>query len=263
MRLLILSDLHLEVWGEQLPTINLCLSNPDVVVLAGDIHTRARAPAWASRAFPNIPVIYIAGNHEFYGETIESAVDKLLYTCEAYTNVHFLNCSEHFVSGIRFLGATLWTDFDLLGSEKKAVAMSEVGRSMNDYHRIRVTTDAYRKLRPSDTARLHVKQREWLARKLDEPFSGRTVVVTHMAPSRRSITQEHAKDLVSSAYSSNLDALVKKADVWIHGHTHTSFDYHVGKCHVVANPLGYLMRGGHSENKSFNPNFVIRLDAGE
>lgn len=132
---------------------------------------------------------------------------------------------------------------------------------MNDYQRIRVATAGYRKLHPQDTARLHAAQRAWLQEKLDEPFTGRTVVVTHMAPSMRSVAPEYAADPVSAAFASNLDDLVAKANVWIHGHTHSSFNYEVQGCRVVANPLGYLMRNGGAENEDFDPNFIVQLES--
>ncbi|MCD2516729.1 metallophosphoesterase [Massilia sp. G4R7] len=259
MRLLVLSDLHLEVWREHAPRIDPSVSKPDVIVLAGDIHTKARGPAWASNTFPNIPVLYVAGNHEFYGETIEQVKADMVRESQLYRDVHYLDCEEYVLGKIRFLGATLWTDFLLFGSDRQMDAMSDATAVMNDYQRIRMATANYRKLRPQDTTQLHAEQRMWLNRKLDEPFDGRTVVISHMAPSMRSVTPVYASDPVSAAFASNLDDMVMMADLWIHGHTHTSFDYQIGKCRVVANPLGYITRGGGPENQSFDPNFVVEL----
>ena len=260
MRLLVLSDLHLELWGERAPRFEVCASKPDIVILAGDIHSRARAPAWAAESFPGLPVIYIAGNHEYYGEAIEKAGDEIVHECDLHEHIHYLDCDEHILGGIRFLGATLWTDFSLFGPDCKPRVMSLSQGQMNDYQRIKVAAKGYKKLQPQDTAQLHSKHKAWLGSKLDQPFAGHTVVVTHMAPSMRSITPEHAEDPVSGAFASNLDDLVSKADVWIHGHTHASFDYQIKQCRVVANPMGYRMRNGRPENDDFDPNFVIQLD---
>jgi predicted phosphodiesterase len=263
MRLLILSDLHLEVWREQAPQFDTSVSKPDIVILAGDIHTKGRAPAWAAETFEDLPVLYIAGNHEFYGETIEEAGDELRNECARFPNIHYLDCGEYVKNGVRFLGATLWTDFALFDPARTRSAMLDARAVMNDYQRIRVAAAGYRKLHPQDTVRMHVRQRNWLDRKLSVPFAGRTIVLSHMAPSMLSVPQQYASDPVSAAFASNLDDLVEKADVWIHGHTHTSFDYSVGKCRVVANPLGYLMRGGEAENEDFDPNFVVQLNEDE
>jgi predicted phosphodiesterase len=260
MRLLVLSDLHLELWGERAPQFDVCISKPDIVILAGDIHSHARAPAWAAESFPDLPVLYVAGNHEYYGEAIEKVEDEIVRECDLHEHVHYLDCDEYILGGIRFLGATLWTDFFLFGPDCKSRVVSQSQRQMNDYQRIKVAARGYKKLQPQDTAQLHSKHKTWLAGKLEQPFAGHTVVVTHMAPSMCSITPEYAEDLVSGAFASNLDHLVSKADVWIHGHTHASFDYQIKQCRVVANPMGYRMRNGRPENDDFDPNLVIQLD---
>lgn len=259
MRLLVLSDLHLEVWRDFAPRFDTAASQPDVVVLAGDIHTKARAPAWAAQIFPDTPVLYVSGNHEFYGEALDRMGETIRLECAKYSNVHYLDCDEYVLKGVRFLGVTLWTDFLLFGSDLMRDVMMDAGRVMNDYQRIRVASAGYRKLRPLDTAQLHVEQRSWIERKLGESFPGPTVVISHMAPSRQSVVVEYASDPVSGAFASNLDELVRLATVWIHGHTHTSLDYRVGQCRVVANPLGYMMRGGHPENDNFDPKFIVEL----
>lgn len=260
MRLLVLSDLHLEVWRDHLPRIDASISRPDVVILAGDIHTNFRAAYWAAESFPGLPVVYVAGNHEFYGEAIEKAGEEIAQECARHPNMHYLDCGEYIYGGTRFLGATLWTDFALFSPDRKWSSMLDARIVMNDYQRIRVANAGNRKLHPQDTARLHAAQRAWLQEKLDEPFPGRTVVVTHMAPSMRSVAPKYAADPVSAAFASNLDDLIVKANVWVHGHTHTSFNYEVEGCRVVANPLGYLMRNGCAENEDFDPNFIVQLE---
>lgn len=260
MRLLVLSDLHLEIWRDFVPRFDTKVSKPDVVILAGDIHTKARAPAWAAQTFPDIPVLYVSGNHEFYGETIDRLITAIRVESEKYSNVHYLDCDEYVLRGVRFLGVTLWTDFLLFGLDRRRDVMADSGRVMNDYQRIRIASEGYRKIRPQDTAQLHAEQKSWLQRKLEEPFPGPTVVITHMAPSRRSVAPKYASDPVSAAFASDHDELVCMATLWVHGHTHTSFDYVVGQCRVVANPLGYMMRGGQAENDDFDPNFIVDLN---
>lgn len=259
MRLLVLSDLHLEVWRDFVPRFDTAARRPDVVVLAGDIHTKARAPAWAANTFPDIPVMYVSGNHEFYGEALDRMGQAIRLECAKHPNLHYLDCDEYVLQGVRFLGVTLWTDFLLFGSDLRCDVMADAGKVMNDYQRIRLASAGYRKLRPADTAQLHAEQRAWLEGKLSEPFTGPTVVITHMAPSRQSVAPEYASDPVSGAFASDLDDLVRQATLWVHGHTHTSFDYPFGQCRVVANPLGYMKRGGQAENDDFDPNFIVEL----
>jgi len=259
MRLLILSDLHLEQWRGPTLSVELTMSRPDAVILAGDIHNGASAVSWAEENFHELPVLYVHGNHEAYGSDIESAQCETAAACAATGNVHFLNSSEYRIDDVRFLGTTLWTDFNLFGSQNRSLSMKASEDVLADYKRIRLGADGSRMLCPADTAGIHAEQRAWLEKKLDEPFSGKTVVVTHMSPSPNSVAPRYEKDLVSGAFASNLDALVTKADVWVHGHTHDSFDYTIGKCRVVCNPRGYLLRSGVGENPQFDPNFIVEI----
>lgn len=256
MRLLILSDLHHELWREFAPRIDPARSRPDAVILAGDIDSGARGVAWAERTFPGLPVFYVHGNHEGYGHDLDTVQLEMEAASQAAGNVLVLNCGEQIIGNVRFLGATLWTDFRLFGDDTRHAAMQECEALMNDYRRIGLAAKS-RKLNASDTAQFHARQRHWLERKLDQPFAGKTVVVTHMAPSMRSVAGRFRTMPVSAAYASRLESLVERADLWVHGHMHTSFDYTVGKCRVLCNPCGYMTRGGTPENPRFDPDFIV------
>ncbi|KAF1048620.1 MAG: 3',5'-cyclic adenosine monophosphate phosphodiesterase CpdA [Herbaspirillum frisingense] len=259
MRLLILSDLHLEVWRENAPAIRPELSRPDAVILAGDIDKPERALAWAETKFAGLPVIYVSGNHEGYGRTWEGALRELRRQAASASNVRVLDRGETVIGGVRFLGATLWTDYALFGEDKKDAAMTAAAPVMLDYRRIEVEDGGRHMMTPGDTVRLHQADLAWLKDKLDTPFEGRTVVVTHMSPSLRSVAPRYAQDLVSAAFSSNLDALAERADLWVHGHTHDSFDYRIGRCRVVCNPCGYVRRDGGQENPHYNPDLIVEI----
>jgi predicted phosphohydrolase len=241
------------------------ISRPDVVILAGDISTGDRAVNWAAETFPGIPVLYVAGNHEFYGNTIQAVEADLAAACQASKSVRFLNRNEVILDGIRFLGCPLWTDFTLFGIDKRQAAMLAAEKSMLDYERIRIIRHGhYAKLRAADTRRLHAEQRAWLAHALSAPFPGKTVVITHMAPSMRSVAERYASDPVSAGFASNLDDLAEKADLWVHGHMHGSFDYETNGCRVVCNPLGYPKRNQireflGAENPAFDANFIVEI----
>ena len=259
MRILLLSDLHHELWRENAPVIDPVASRPDIVILAGDIDTGAKAVTWAAATFAGIPVLYVHGNHEAYGRNLDATQDDIAAACAASGNVHFLDCGEYIAGSVRFLGATMWTDFCLYGDDSRAAAMRAAEAVMNDYRRIRLAKKGYRKLRAPDTAGYHTLHKGWLATKLDEPFDGLTVVITHMAPSMQSVVGQYANDLISAAYASRLEDLAHKANLWVHGHMHDSFDYTIGDCRVVTNPCGYIRRDGSPENERFDPNFVIEL----
>lgn len=242
---------------------NLVLPDPaeyDIVVLAGDIHSHTHAIHWAARTFPK-PVVYVPGNHEFYGAHYQGLLAELRKCAAGYPHLHLLYNDAIEIDGVRILGAILWTDFMLHGS-----ALGMVGRcqhdakhGMPDFRIIRFHGGGL--LSPKDTVRLHRESGAFLAEALNTPFDGPTVVVTHHLPSMRSVADRFKRELMSAAFASNIDHLVTKADLWVHGHTHDSFDYRIGKCRVVCNPRGYPDRlKNRYENPDFNPAKIVALD---
>lgn len=269
MKILVLSDLHLE-FGTFVVPLEI---DYDVVILAGDIAVPgSKAVRWAARASTfgrASDVLFVAGNHEFYGQCIETERAAMQRTSDP--RVHVLDGSEVVIQGVRFLGCTLWTDFALriqtpwgLVSDP-AKAMHESGMAMNDYQVIRMQADSdgtrRRPLTPEHTLALHRAQRAWLESKLAEPFDGSTVVITHHAPHRNSVASEYESDWVSAAFVSELpDELFDVPVLWVHGHTHASLDYRVRGCRVVCNPRGYLQpRSGEPENEQFDPGLVMEI----
>ncbi|WP_207776441.1 metallophosphoesterase [Stenotrophomonas sp. SPM] len=203
MRILVLSDLHRELWSasdasrrhfleHSQPDLATC--KPDAVVLAGDIDTGDRAVQWAAKSFSGTPVIYVAGNHEGYGHSIDRVEGKIRDACSKNPGVHFLNGNQVVIDDVRFLGATLWTDMMLHGRDHYPDVFRAAGQQMNDYKRIRIGSAGFRKLRPADTCLWHAQQRSWIEQRLAEPFEGKTVVVTHMAPSAKSIPTTTSKN---------------------------------------------------------------------
>jgi predicted phosphodiesterase len=233
VRIHVLSDLHLEFAPFTPPSVDA-----DVVVLAGDVHPGLRGLAWAAVQWPDRPVVLVPGNHEFYGHTYQALVRKLEARAASLSpHVHVLSDRAVVVDGVRFLGATLWTDFALLGAAP--VGMAAAQTEMSDFRRIRVEP-RYGKARPTDAVLWHHRSTRWLRERLHEPHAGPTVVVTHHAPSRRSLNPLYS-DPVASAYASNLDALVEESRVplWVHGHTHHCVDYRLGTTRVLSNQRGY------------------------
>lgn len=251
MRIWILSDLHLELdpWAPPEGVV------ADVLVLAGDIHRGTRAIKWMKTFREALPdnIIYVAGNHEHYREILPRALREL--RAARLLGLHFLENSSVVIAGVRFLGATLWSDCQILGDK---TATLRCARYMNDYRAIRTSSST--ELSPTDTCKWHEISRAWLARNLDEPFDGPTVVVTHHAPSLRSISAEYKEDPGTGFFASNLESLLDaRATLWIHGHTHASCDYTHCGTRVVANPAGYLRPSGVRENLDFAPRLVVEL----
>lgn len=241
---------------------DLALPNPDrydVVVLAGDIHRHTHAIHWAAAKFSK-PVICIAGNHEFYGAHLHGLTAELRKCAAQYDHVHLLDNDAIVIDGVRILGAVLWTDFMLFGKDRGTIGqcLTEAKHGMYDFRQIRFL--AGRWLSPVDTIRLHRISTAFLAETLATPFDGPTVVVTHHLPSMQSVADRFKKDFLSAAFASNLDHIVAKADAWIHGHTHDSFDYRIDKCRVVCNPRGYPDRlKNRYENPAFDSAKIVEI----
>ena len=250
MRLWILSDLHLEFGPLVLPDVRA-----DIVVLAGDVHKGRRGLDWIRARFPDTPVVYVLGNHEYYGEAMPRLREKLEREA-ADTNVHLLENRAVTLGGVEFLGSTLWTDFLLHGDRRHAEIEANV--RMSDYRAIRMSPE-FRRLRPADTAARHGASRRWLEQALAEAPAGPRVVVTHHAPSARSLDPRSAWQLVSAAYASHLDELVagSRAALWVHGHTHFPVDYRVGETRVLSNPRGYP----DEAVKAFDAGLVVEIPA--
>jgi len=254
MKLHILSDLHLGYSGFERPR-----NDADVVILAGDVARPRDAVAWAQRF--DRPVLYVPGNHEFYGSSLEDAAFELERQ-SAGTCVRVLANAEIVIDRVRFLGTTLWTDFALFGDgEKRAAAMTEAQKLMRDFSRIRVDAASGRLFSPDDSAALFERDARWLAARLDTPHDGPTVVISHHAPSRRSIHARFAGSLLNAAFVSDAERLLggDRVQLWIHGHTHDSFDYLVDGTRVVCNPRGYA-KDGVNENPRFDPHLLIEVE---
>lgn len=249
MKLHVLSDLHTEFEGFTIPK-----TDADLLVLAGDIGVKLNGLEQALKT-SKIPVVYVVGNHEYYGAAIPKLTIELQDAARG-SQVHFLENDEFIFQNVRFLGCTLWTDFEILGLEHRNLAMWDAEQKMTDYRLIRLSPK-FSRLRPVDTAGFHFASLKWLKRQLEIPFDGRTVVVTHHAPSAKSFNPKYQSDLLSAAFASNLEPLMDefKIDLWIYGHTHHNADFVHGSTRILSNQRGYP----GERIPGFNPNLVIEI----
>ena len=276
MKIRVLSDLHLECDEPEA----IAHVDADLVILAGDIHNHAEGIRWAAETFgTDVPVVYVPGNHEYYDGDFSALEVAMRDAASGVENVHYLN-NDTLIDREgrwRVLGTTLWTDFELFGASEEAVATSIAAaeKVMLDFRGpIQVTWPSGagasatadtqgnpRLFTAADTLALHRRARTWLARQLAEPFAGKTIVVTHHAPHRASLADRFASDLASAGFISHLTDLVgPPVDVWIHGHTHTPFDYVANGTRVVCNPRGYIDHRRHRpENPLFEWDKIVEL----
>ncbi|MBI4860185.1 MAG: metallophosphoesterase [Candidatus Riflebacteria bacterium] len=221
MRLRIYSDLHLETRSFSPPP-----GSYDVVVLAGDVHEGTEGVRWARTAFPETPVVYVPGNHEHYGQTLPEVAPRLREAALG-SSVYVLERQACVVEGVRFLGCTLWSDFDLLHDRGRS-SREAAARGL-DYRAIK-SADGRRFL-PADAARAHKEA------------------------AAESVPPDYLVRPRAAAYASHLDPLVELsgADLWIHGHVHRRCDYWIGDTRVICNPRGV----GDESVDDFDPLFTI------
>lgn len=257
MKLWVFSDLHIDV-NRRFP---FALPNPrpphDAVIIAGDIcQGLAEGVRFISSQSLNIrPVIYVVGNHEFYGHDRHAELANGRAEAAKHPNIHVLERDSAMVDGVEFSGCTLWTDYNYAGMREQARAMHWAARRISDH---RLISDGKSSWSPERALEEHCASRTWLTDQLARTTPHHKVVVTHHAPSRQSVQPRYRDDLLTAAFASDLDSLVAKSKLWVHGHLHASADYRLGACRVVANPRGYV---SIKEDRDFNPALVVDIDA--
>jgi len=207
MKIQIISDIHQEFGME-----NLNFEKADIVILAGDINLGTKGIEWIKNTIKEIPVIYVLGNHEYYKGTYPKTLNKIIESAKN-TNIHVL--------------------------ENKSITIEK--SVMNDYKKIR-RDPSYSKLRTIDIFRIHNKSIKWLEESLTNTKTEKNIIVTHHAPSIKSIPEKYKTDPISSAYASNLEYITEQftPDLWIHGHIHTPCDYKINETRIICNPHGYI-----------------------
>lgn len=263
MKIHLLSDLHLE-FSQYIP--HPAAYTADVVVLAGDVWTKDRGVHMARSMFPDQEVVMVLGNHESYKTDINENIARTRAAAED-TGIHLLENNEVIITAngekIRVLGATLWTDFQLFPGKSRE-CMIDAQQYLNDFRLIR---NGEWNFSPADSVSMHKRTVAWLENKLNEPFDGPTVVVTHHAPSWQSVATRYQNDLLSACFASRLEHLMdgNKVDAWFHGHVHDSMDYSINGTRVMANPRGYNRTGvdGAEENDHFDPDLIIEVTKGK
>ena len=249
----IVSDLHLELDNPFIPPF-MKEDKETVLILAGDIHTGLNVVPWIrslSERFAHI--VYICGNHDFYGNDLKTLPLQLENAFLDISNVHYLHNSIIRLNNIRIIGSTLWTDM----ADKNPLAMFKIQQFMNDYVQIKLNK---RKIRATDIITEFNVARTFIEEELRKPFDGKTVVVTHHAPSYKSVHQRFIHEgQINNAYYSDLDYLFydyENIALWVHGHMHNSFDYKINNSRIICNPFGYH---GYELNPNFDPYFIVEI----
>jgi len=282
MKLQLLSDLHLEANPGFQPEP---AAGADLLVLAGDVgsyQTRHDGsimdePDWGLQRFSPlpqyagwpVPVLFVPGNHEYDALDVDEAHAGLRQACDRL-GITWLERETLEIEGVRWIGTTLWSDFDALGDPNLPGLAAEAakgkahakGKGKSKRHdtdpftyRLQQREKAFRAanfyLSKVDSQRngrlfdaeamraLGLECQDWLHAALQRPFDGPTVVVTHFAPTLHSADPRYGLRPGTAGFCNGLDDWLPLADLWLHGHLHCPQDLQVGRCRIVANPLGY------------------------
>lgn len=251
MQIQLVSDLHNEAHAWQ-PDAGVDYHDT-VLVVAGDISTRSQAGEWLVTVADRYKaVVAVLGNHDYWDSSAENVVGRIRERLRNHPNIHVLDRDTVVIDDTRFVGCTLWTYVP-------PDAQMSVQQTIRDYERIRVAHGQAR-LTVGQVNAWHEKDKAFLAHELAQPFEGTTFVVTHHAPSSRSIDaryKEHAASAhLNNAYHTNLEEWVRPLafDGWVHGHTHHSFDYPFGSGRLICNPRGYWPK---HLNADFDSNLIV------
>lgn len=281
MKIQLLSDLHLEVHPQFVPEP---APDADLLVLAGDIGSYQNdsqvagdnfglerfspLPQWGG--WPT-PVVFVPGNHEYDMQDFDAAHDRLRRTCDRL-GLLWLERETLVLDGVRFVGTTLWSDFDALADHEQCTDLTrrlrlrqKAFRAANFYLAKTGTTRAGTPWLAEPMREQALACMAWLEDALARPFDGPTVAITHFAPSLRSADPRYGLAPGTAGFCNALDHLLPRATLWLHGHLHAPSDYTVQgqqadgtpwQCRVVANPLGYARK---NEQAFFRPQCCITL----
>ncbi len=206
---------------------------------------------------PSAEIVVVAGNHEFFGTTWseELVAGKL---AASRLGVHLLENDTVTIGGLRVIGATLWTDYELLGAALRAPAMRAARRTMIDHSRISWRQEPLQRFLPNQAQIIHRESRAFIERELAKSHDGPTLVLTHHAPCLEAIAPFRYDDVISAAYGSDLLPIIDhyQPDLWVSGHTHFSMNLKRGRTRLISNPIGY-----GDENPFFDPLFHMEIDA--
>ncbi len=275
MKIQLFSDLHLEVHPTWMPTP---APGADVLVLAGDIGSYQTGSLLQDDDFGlarfaplhgwPTPVLFVPGNHEYDGLDFDVAHERLRATCErlgiVWLEREVFHWSAVHEPPVRFVGTTLWSDFDALGPSpddsasgastglltRQLKARDKAFRAANYYLKKTGGTYHGQPMLANVMRRQALVCQDWLTRTLNEPFAGRTVVVTHFAPSLSSADPRYGLTPGTAGFCNALDHLLPQAQLWLHGHLHAPSDYQRAGCRVLANPLGYARKNEQSAFQS-------------
>ena len=256
MKIQILSDLHVEFYSSR--SIPPRVEGTDLVIVAGDTcQGLVKAIGMLRRAFPDVEVATVAGNHEYYGYELPSELEAGRVRAREL-GVHLVENDVASIGRVRVVGCTLWTDYCLFGAGLRDAAIRTAADGMMDHKRIKWRKYPWARFRPQEAALLHAQSRQFLETALSQQHDGPTIAVAHHAVTLDAVAPQFQRSLLSAAYASELLPLVDRHQpaVFVTGHTHVSMRLRRGRTMLVSNPRGYP---GETKKRAFDPAFTMEI----
>lgn len=244
MKIRVMSDLHADpahFYEFELQPLD---SDKDtVLVLCGDVAEQTSGVQLVADIAPRFKhVIWLLGNHEYYNGNIKRTPEKIRAKLDSLEvgNVSVVVKDTVCIDDVVFVCAVLWTDFN---GQNPVVMMAAAG-GMNDYRKIRCGPDSIpwkRKITPNFIYVTHKDHLSFIKDQVAQHSDKKVVVVTHHAPSLKSIDPQYYTHNLNHCYFTELHDFIYDSDIklWAHGHTHNFVEYDINGTQVVCNPRGY------------------------
>jgi Icc-related predicted phosphoesterase len=246
MKIQYFSDIHME-FNSKFPNIR---DDVDILIIAGDLHNSKGIIKTLKEIDKTIkiPVIFVPGNHEYYGNQKANVDYQFSELTKNLNNVFILNNKVIYLQGITFIGGTAFWD----GSGGRL--SKQVIYTMNDFSTI------YDCISNNYGLSWGFESRKFFERSMFEAWLSKTptICVSHNAPTLDSIQPEFRSSELNVCFANDWRHLITQfqPNIWIHGHMHQSIDYMIGETRILCNPYGYETG---EINKTFNPNEVIEI----
>lgn len=251
MKIRVLSDLHLEYGELEFPYKHY---GEDVLVLAGDIHTRGRHSDWIRKIPKDVEIVMVSGNHEYYRGSFDRVNDDLKRIEDIYPNFHFLLDQSITIKDVDFFGGTMYTDLKLYGEDP--LLEMELRYAINDFEWItKNDRGTFRRWSVDDHKSCHEKFCFELGGWLKRTEGCKRVVISHFVPTSKAIHPQYQMSRLNPYFASDMERFMGWEGYWFAGHTHSSYRGKIGDTELIINPKGY----DRYENRLFEEDLIVEI----